>query len=181
YSWTVQSSDGQWVINSGQNASTISYTSGGANSSATFMLTIVKDGCTQTCEFEVSACKDNTENPTEDPEEDPDGDPNEDPDGDPNEDPDGDPNEDPDGPGGDESCSDCLDTEIVSVEKDGHCRTYTMEVATNGNCRHDLSHWTVAIPCGNVKYYSNSENWKMEFGQDPTTGLYGLKVDDIDH
>src|SRR5690606_27382696 len=87
YSWTVQSSDGQWVINSGQNASTISYTSGGANSSATFMLTIVKDGCTQTCEFEVSACKDNTENPTEDPEEDPDGDPNEDPDGDPNEDP----------------------------------------------------------------------------------------------
>lgn len=165
YSWTVQSSDSQWVINSGQNASTISYTSGGANSSATFTLTIVKDGCTQTCDFQVTACKDDTE------------DPNEDPDGNPNEDPDGD----PDGPGGDESCSDCLDTEIVSVEKDGHCRTYTMVVTTNGNCRYDLSHWTLAVPCGKLKHYSNSERWKMEVGKDPTTGLYGLKVDDIDN
>jgi hypothetical protein len=54
-----------------------------------------------------------------------------------------------------------------------------MEVRTNGLCRHDLSHWTLAIPCGSVSNYANSEGWKMEFGKDPTTGLYGLKVDDI--
>ena len=177
YSWTVQSSDGQWIINSGHNASTISYTSGGANSSATFSLTIVKDGCSQTCEFEVTTCKDETGDPGEDPEEDPDQDPDENPD----EDPDQDPGEDPGSPGGNESCSDCFDTEIVSVEKDGHCFTYRMEITTNGNCRYDLSHWTVAVPCGKISHYSNSENWKMELGKDPTTGLYGLKVDDIDN
>lgn len=56
-----------------------------------------------------------------------------------------------------------------------------MEVSTNGLCHHDLSHWTLAIPCGTVSNYSNSEGWKMDFGKDPTTGLYGLKVDDINN
>lgn len=54
-----------------------------------------------------------------------------------------------------------------------------MEVSTNGFCRHDLSHWTLAIPCGTVSNYSNSKGWVMEFGKDPTTDLYGLKVDEI--
>lgn len=183
YSWTVQSSDGAWVINSGANTSSVSYTSGGPNSSATFTLTVTVDGCSQTCEYEVAACKDNSEDPNEDPNEDPDEDPDEDPTDpgdDPGEDPGEDPNEDPDGHGGDQDCSDCLTTDVVSVEGDGYCRTYRMEVRTNGECRHDLSHWTIAIPCGKVKDFSNSQGWKMEFGKDPTTGLYGLKVDDID-
>lgn len=55
-----------------------------------------------------------------------------------------------------------------------------MKVNTNGACRYELSHWTIALPCGKPKHYTNSQGWKMEYGKDPTTGLYGLKVDDID-
>jgi len=37
----------------------------------------------------------------------------------------------------------------------------------------------LAIPCGEVKNISNSENWQQVFGKDPTTGVYGLKIDNI--
>ena len=37
----------------------------------------------------------------------------------------------------------------------------------------------LVVPCGEVKNISNSENWKNVFGKDPTTGVYGLKIDDI--
>src|SRR5690606_4435315 len=127
YQWSVESSDGQWVINSGATMSSILYTSGGPNSSATFTLTVVKDGCTQTCEYQVSTCKDDTEKPGEDPGSDPGEDPGEDPGDNPGEEPGEDPNEDPDGPGGGQDCSDCLETEIVRVDQDGGCRTYRME------------------------------------------------------
>src|SRR5690606_15526774 len=45
--------------------------------------------------------------------------------------------------------------------------------------RYDLSHYTVEVPCGEIKNLSNSENWKQVFGKDPKTGLTGFKVDDI--
>ncbi len=66
YSWTIESSDGQWALTGGSTSSSITYNAGGANSSATIKLTIVKDGCTQTCEYKVNTCKDQT-TPPEDP------------------------------------------------------------------------------------------------------------------
>jgi hypothetical protein len=155
YQWTVQSSDGKWLISQGSTTGSIVYTSGGDNSSATFTLTLTKDGCSQSCSYTATTCESDSTG-----------------------------GEDPGGPGepgnGDEDCDDCFDSSKEIISTDGSCTTYKLTVSTNGNCRHDLSHWVVAIPCGEVKNYSNSEGWKMIVGKDPTTGLYGLKVDDID-
>lgn len=164
YSWTVHSSDGSWSIVSGANSPSAAFIAGAANSSATFTLTIDKDGCTQTCSYTVSTCEiednDGGANPG-----------GEDPGAEqPGEDPDGD---------GSQNCEACFSTVANITEVSGMCRTYEMVVSTNGLCRYDLSHWTLAIPCGTISNYSNSEGWKMVLGQDPTTGLYGLKVDDI--
>lgn len=162
YSWTVESTDGGWSL-SGGDSPAILYTAGGENSSATFTLSVTMDGCTRTCSYTLTACKPADNGGGTDPGEDPGG-------------------EDPgNGGGGDETCEACFSTTAKLIEASGDCRTYEMEVSTNGLCRHDLSHWTLAIPCGSVSNYSNSEGWKMEFGKDPTTGLYGLKVDDINH
>ena len=55
-----------------------------------------------------------------------------------------------------------------------------MEVSHNGNCRYELSHFTVAVPCGEVSNISNSAGWPIELTHpDPTTGLVGFKVDDV--
>jgi phenolic acid decarboxylase len=35
------------------------------------------------------------------------------------------------------------------------------------------------LPCGDIKKLSNSQNWKQVIGKDPTTGLWGFKIDDI--
>lgn len=169
YVWTIQSSDGNWSIGDAHSPSVV-YTAGGENSTATFSLTVVKDGCTKTCSYTIAACtpQDNGGGAEEPGGEDPGG-----------EDPDG---EAPgSGDGGDQTCEECFDTAAKLIAVNGSCRTYEMEVSTNGLCRHDLSHWTLAIPCGTVSNYFNSEGWKMEFGKDPTTGLYGLKVDDINY
>lgn len=157
YLWTVVSSDGKWSISSAD-SSTVVYSAGQENSSATFTLTIEKEGCVKTCSYTVTACAA----------------------------PDGDDTGDDDDPGSgqddneDEDCGQCFSTTAMVVQETGSCRTYEFEVTTDGFCRHELSHWTIAIPCGVVTNYSNSEGWKMEYGMDPTTGLYGLKVDDID-
>lgn len=157
YQWSVQSSDNKWAITGGSGTSSIVYTAGGENSSATFTLSITKDGCTQTCSYNLTSCTGET------------------PGG-------GDPGGGDPGGGGDddETCEECFDSSIKFVSSDGSCKTYTVTVSTDGNCRHELSHWDIAIPCGTLKNYSNSEGWKMEIGKDPTTGLNGLKVDDID-
>lgn len=194
YQWSVTSTDNQWVITSGEGTSSVNYTAGGQGSTATFTLTVTQEGCTQTCEYVIAACQDadDPNDPGDNPDDNPD-DPGDNPDnpGDnpdnPGDNPDNpgdnpnDPGDNPDNPGGgNETCEECFWTELVSVDYDGYCQTYTMEVNTTGACRYDLSHWTLAIPCGKPKNYSNSEGWKMEYGKDPTTGLYGLKVDDID-
>lgn len=58
--------------------------------------------------------------------------------------------------------------------------TYEILVEASDSCKHALSHFTVTIPCGTISDASNSRNWKMEHPvTDPTTGLTGLKVDDI--
>ena len=179
YLWSVESSNGGWSISNPETRS-INYIAGSESSTATFTLTVVKDGCTKTCSYTVSSCvPDDTGEGTDPGDEEPG---NEDP---VNENPGG---EDPNGenPGneepGDENnqeCATCFESVAKLISAHNECRTYEIEVTTNGQCRHELSHWTLAIPCGSVTDYSNSEGWKMEFGQDPTTGLYGLKVDGV--
>ncbi|WP_276372061.1 T9SS type A sorting domain-containing protein [Chryseolinea sp. H1M3-3] len=59
------------------------------------------------------------------------------------------------------------------------CVEYEIKVSYDGARTYGLSHYSIAIPCGEIKNATNSENWKMVFGKDRTTGVYGLKVDDI--
>lgn len=74
----------------------------------------------------------------------------------------------------------CFTTQVIKAEITGDCCTeYTLRVSHDGTCRYDLSHFTVALPCGTVESLSNSRNWKQEIGKDPTTGLRGFKIDDI--
>ncbi|MEQ1587128.1 MAG: hypothetical protein ABL895_14670 [Cyclobacteriaceae bacterium] len=71
-------------------------------------------------------------------------------------------------------------TEIVSKKTISQtCVEYVVKVSYDGTRAFGLSHVTLAIPCGEVKNITNSENWKQVFGKDPTTGVYGLKIDDI--
>ncbi len=79
------------------------------------------------------------------------------------------------------SCnSDSYSSEILKEEQISEtCIRYEIKVSYDGTRSYGLSHYSIAIPCGEVKNVSNSENWKMVFGKDRTTGVYGLKVDDI--
>lgn len=155
YSWRVESTDTAWSIIGSTSSASVTFAAGNAHSTAVFWLTVSKGGCTQTCSYTISSCVDNGGN-----------------------DPGG---EDPGGenPGGDETCEECFNSNISIIQTEGACVTYEATIGTDGNCRHELSHWTIAIPCGEVTELWNSEGWKMEVGQDPTTGLTGLKVDDI--
>ncbi|HEY9047396.1 MAG TPA: SprB repeat-containing protein, partial [Ohtaekwangia sp.] len=145
YQWSVTSTDNQWSITGGSTTASILYIAGGENSSATFTLTIVKDGCTQTCNYTASSCTTGSSG----------------------------------GGNGGEDCDECFDSSITLLSSEGSCKTYKALISTTGECRHELSHWTIAIPCGSLQSYSNSEGWAMEIGKDPTTGLYGLKIDNI--
>lgn len=161
YTWTIESSDGTWSLTSSTGQS-ILFNAGAANSSATVTLTIQKDGCTKTCSYTLTTCTGAGDDDGSDPGGEDHGNGNDDDDD------------------GDQSCEECFLTTATLLSQTGGCRTYEMVVHTDGLCRHELSHWTIAIPCGVLTDYANSEGWKMEYGQDPTTGLYGLKVDDID-
>lgn len=78
------------------------------------------------------------------------------------------------------SCTDCFDTRILEVKDSGYCSTITMEVSADNSCNFALSHFTVAVPCGNISAISNSRGWPTEIVEkDPTTGLRGFKVDNI--
>jgi hypothetical protein len=166
YLWSIQSTDGSWSILSGADLPSLTFIAGGQGTSATFTLTVSKDGCTQTCSYTVSTCQPQDNGGGTDPG---------------GEDPGEEPGEEPGDDGDNQSCEECLNTVARIIEESGTCRTYEMVVNTNGFCRHDLSHWTLAIPCGSVTDYSNSEGWTMVLGKDPTTGLYGLKVDGINY
>ncbi|MGK7389271.1 MAG: T9SS type A sorting domain-containing protein [Candidatus Cyclobacteriaceae bacterium M2_1C_046] len=75
----------------------------------------------------------------------------------------------------------CFSSDIVSVvPTEGGCYEYTLQVSWAGECTAALSHYTVEVPCGEVTALSNSENWAQEINvTDPTTGLTGFKIDDI--
>jgi len=79
------------------------------------------------------------------------------------------------------SCdSDSYSSAVVKEEQISEtCVKYEIKVSYDGTRSFGLSHYSIAIPCGEIKDASNSENWKMEFGKDRTTGVYGLKVDNI--
>ncbi|PWD98176.1 T9SS type A sorting domain-containing protein [Marinilabilia rubra] len=80
----------------------------------------------------------------------------------------------------DKDCVNCFSTSVETVETEGECITYEILVEAGDSCKHALSHFTVTVLCGNISDASNSRNWKMEYPvTDPTTGLTGLKVDDI--
>ena len=78
-----------------------------------------------------------------------------------------------------EECNDCFSTNVLEVAEADNCVNYSIEVLQDGTCDHALSHFTVAVPCGTVSNITNSAGWAIETGQDPTTDLYGFKIDDI--
>ena len=80
-----------------------------------------------------------------------------------------------------ENCKDCFKSSIVKTSSDETCVSYEVTVSTDGNCRYDLSHLVVAIPCGTISNYSDSGHWPLVIGKDPTTGLTGLKVDNVNN
>lgn len=76
----------------------------------------------------------------------------------------------------------CFSTEIISQSTtENGCLSYEMRISLNGECAHALSHYTVEIPeCANIMGVSNSEGWAQEIAiTDPTSGLYGFKIDEI--
>lgn len=82
-----------------------------------------------------------------------------------------------------ETCTNnCFHTRITHVEETaGSCYDISLEISHDGNCPYALSHYNVALPCGEVTEVSNSGNWPVEMNTtDPTTGVYGFKVDDIE-
>jgi hypothetical protein len=144
YQWQLTSTDGSWLIQSGASQDTLVYSAGNAHSSATFKVTITKDGCTRICTYTLSSCNSTSA-----------------------------------GGGNDESCKDCFTSRISQSSMEETCVSYTVVISTDGNCRYDLSHFVIAIPCGELSHYSDSENWPLAVGYDPTTGLTGLKVDNV--
>lgn len=76
-------------------------------------------------------------------------------------------------------CVNCFSSKLLSMEKQDNCISIQLEI-TGLDCIHALSHFTVEVPCGNVSSASNTGEWTMELNStDPTTGVYGIKVDDI--
>ncbi len=77
------------------------------------------------------------------------------------------------------NCDECFSSEIVSFNEINNYLSLELTIDAN-SCSAALSHFTVEIPCGTVTEASNSGNWPMEINStDATTGIYGLKVDDI--
>ncbi len=135
YEWQATSSDGSWVIQDGALTDSLRFTAGNENTSATFTLTVTKNGCTQSCTYTASACT---------------------------------------GTGGggsnDESCGDCFTSTITQTSGDAGCATYTVNISTDGNCRYDLSHFVIAIPCGEISGYSDTAGCPLVVGKTQRQG-----------
>jgi hypothetical protein len=82
----------------------------------------------------------------------------------------------------DESCKDCFESVITQTSGESGCSTYTVNVSTDGHCRYELSHFVIALlPCGEISGYSDTAGCPLVLGKDPTTGLTGLKVDNVNN
>ncbi|WP_439182296.1 T9SS type A sorting domain-containing protein [Carboxylicivirga taeanensis] len=152
YKWTIHTTNNWLILN--QMADQLLYSSGEGSASITLEVTS-KDGCTASNTITLSCSSEDStdEDDTE--------------------------GETPEVP----SCeNNCLDIAGMKIElTDDGCYKYTAEVITNGNCQYDLSHLTIHIDEGAVSEVSNSKNWPVEMNStDPTTGLYGFKIDNIE-
>jgi hypothetical protein len=79
----------------------------------------------------------------------------------------------------DDFCFDVVNGSVVKAEDD--CYRYSLQIITDGSCAHELSHVVIGTEGDHVVDPSNSRGWKMEWNSlDPTTQLFGLKVDDIE-
>ena len=181
YDWKVTSTDGSWTITSATNTDQIEYTAGNEGSMATFYLEVLLgSGCTAICVLDVSTCQvDNPDDGGDNPD-----DGGDNPDGGCDNPNDGGDNPDDGGtnPGdGHKDCTDCFYSSDVAIVKSGYYYEYTFTVNHNGECNFDLSHLTISLPeCAWIVDYSNSMGWKMEkIHEDPTTGISGIKIDDI--
>ena len=77
------------------------------------------------------------------------------------------------------ACENCFSTEISDLDRQEGCITFQLTIDAT-SCTHALSHFSAEILCGTVTDASNSGNWLMELNHtDPTTGITGIKVDDI--
>jgi hypothetical protein len=77
--------------------------------------------------------------------------------------------------------SNCFRAELQSVVNDGFCKTFTMKIVNDGYCRYALSHLSISVPCGNIVSVSNSRNFPIEYGMDPTTKINGFKIDGVNN
>lgn len=60
------------------------------------------------------------------------------------------------------------------------CMTRTLEIKVDKDNKFALSHLVIEVPCGVVTSASNSRNWKTFINmKDPKSGIYGIKIDDI--
>ncbi len=72
-------------------------------------------------------------------------------------------------------------TSITPVDESG-CYTINMTVTTSGECEHELSHLTVGVDNAAISSVYNSDNYPIESNfTDPTTGVYGFKIDNIEN
>ncbi|HYW95176.1 MAG TPA: SprB repeat-containing protein [Bacteroidales bacterium] len=77
-------------------------------------------------------------------------------------------------------CINGFSSEILETSTTDKCVNVELRVFTDGRSSYALSHFVVALPCGTVSEAYNSRGWRMEMNvQDPTTGLSGFKVDNI--
>jgi len=83
--------------------------------------------------------------------------------------------------GGKPTCENpAYSTEVLKQEPISEtCTEYEIKVSYDGTRTFGLSHYVLGFPCGELKDVSNSEQWQQVWGKDPTTGVYGLKIDNI--
>lgn len=76
----------------------------------------------------------------------------------------------------------CFSAEIVSVRAVGaDCKEYEMRISHDGTCRYELSHLVIEVLCGKIKSASNTYGCREVIGKDPTTGITGLKFDNVNN
>jgi len=74
-------------------------------------------------------------------------------------------------------------SEITSQELDSTCITRTIAVHVASGNKYALSHFVVEMPsCGVITQASNTGGWPILLNStDPKSGLYGLKVDEVNN
>ena len=71
-------------------------------------------------------------------------------------------------------------TDIVHFDQSESCYDVVLNVSFKEGVIFELSHANFDFGCGTYSNAENSEGWAMELNNvDPTTGLGGIKVDDI--